>query len=102
LQDEVITDITDPTYCEKVKAALVEAFNRIGINMHKEEFEYMLTHKYGSSDWTALQQMMQSTDQTDSIGSFIYFLDNIVRNGRLNLNASGEFVSSRGKTVPFD
>lgn len=101
-QDEVIEDITDPKSCEKVKVALVDAFNRIGINMHKEEFEYMLTHKYGSSDWTALQQMMQSTDQTDSIGSFIFFLDNIVRNGKLNINESGEFTTARGKKVAFD
>ena len=101
-QDEVIEDITDPKSCEKVKVAIVDAFNRIGINMHKEEFEYMLTHKYGSSDWTALQQMMQSTDQTDSIGSFIFFLDNIVRNGKLNINESGEFTTARGKKVAFD
>ena len=101
-QDEVVEDIKDPKGCEKVKAALVDAFNRIGINIHKEEFEYMLTHKYGSSDWTALQQMMQSTDQTDSIGSFIYFLDNIVRNGKLNVNAAGEFSTARGKNIQLD
>ena len=101
-QDEVVEDITDPKGCEKVKIALVDAFNRIGINMHKEEFEYMLTHKYGSSDWTALQQMMQSTDRTDSIGSFIYFLDNIVRDGKLNLNEAGEFNAASGRRVAFD
>lgn len=51
-------DITDPKGCDIVKSLIVEGLNMIGINIHKEEFEYMLKHKYGSSDWEALRQMM--------------------------------------------
>jgi len=51
-------DLTDPKGCDIVKSLIIEGLNMIGINLHKEEFEYMLKHKYGSSDWEALRQMV--------------------------------------------
>lgn len=95
-------DITDPKGCDIVKSLIVEGLNMIGINIHKEEFEYMLKHKYGSSDWETLRQMMQSTDDSDSINSFLYFLNNIVKNGKLNIAADGTFTNQSGRQIPFD
>ena len=95
-------DITDPKGCQIVKNLIVESLNSIGINIHNEEFEYMLKHKYGSSDWEALRQMMQSTDDTDSIGSFIFFLNNITKNNKLNISTDGMFTNQKGNQVPFD
>lgn len=95
-------DITDPKGCDIVKSLIVEGLNTIGINIHKEEFEYMLKHKYGSSDWEALRQMIQSTDDSDSINSFLYFLDNVVKNGKLNIAADGTFTNQNGRQIPFD
>ena len=95
-------DITDPKGCDIVKSLIVEGLNVIGINLHKEEFEYMLKHKYGSSDWEALRQMMQSTDDSDSINSFLYFLNNVVKDGKLNIAADGTFTNQSGRQIPFD
>lgn len=95
-------DITDPNGCRIVKNLIVEALNSIGINIHTEEFDYMLKHKYGSADWEALRQMMQSTDETDSINSFMYFLNNIVKDGKLNISTDGMFTNHKGKQVSFD
>lgn len=95
-------DITDPKGCDIVKSLIVEGLNMIGINIHKEEFEYMLKHKYGSSDWESLRQMIQSTDDSDSMSSFLYFLDNIVKNGKLNIAADGTFTNQKGRQISFD
>lgn len=95
-------DTTDPKGCQIVKNLIVESLNSIGINIHGEEFEYMLKHKYGSSDWEALKQMIQSTDSVDSMNSFIFFLNNITKDGKLNISADGMFVNQKGKQIPFD
>lgn len=95
-------DITDPAGCKIVKNLIVESLNSIGINIHIEELEYMLNHKYGSSDWEAIKQMVQSTDDTDSISSFLFFLNNIVKDGKLNLTTDGMFTNHMGKQVPFE
>lgn len=95
-------DITDPAGCKIVKNLIVESLNSIGINIHVEELEYMLNHKYGSSDWEAIKQMVQSTDDTDSISSFLFFLNNIVKDGKLNLTTDGMFTNHMGKQVPFE
>lgn len=95
-------DLTDPKQCKIIKNLIVEGLNSIGINIHTEEFDYMLRNKYGSSDWEALRQMVQSTDETDSINSFLYFLQNITKNGKLNINENGEFINEQRKAVPLD
>lgn len=88
-EEEVLTDISDPKQCEKAKAAIVNCLNQIGINIHIEELDYMLRHKYGSSDIEGLKMMLHSVDQRDSIGSFVFFLNTIVKNGKLNIDESG-------------
>lgn len=95
-------DLTDPRGCTIVKNLIVEGFNMIGINIHTEEFDYMLKHKYGSSDWEALRQMIQSTDDADSINSFLFFLNNIVKDGKLNVAQDGTFTNQNGKQIPFE
>lgn len=100
--EETLTDITDPLQCEKAKAAIIDALNHLGVNIHLEELNYMLTGKYGSSDWEAIKQMLSSTDVVDSIGSFMFFLNNIVKDGKLNLNSSGNFINQKGKEISFD
>ncbi len=102
LPNERVQNITEKQNCDKVKSAIIDALNRIGINIHAEEFDYMLQHKYGCSNWEALKQMVQSTDSTDSISSFMFFLNNISRGKSLNLNADGTFVTQNNKNVPFD
>lgn len=102
LPNERVQNITEKQNCDKVKAAIIDALNRIGINVHMEEFDYMLRHKYGCSNWEALKQMVQSTDQADSISSFMFFLNNISKGNTLNLNADGTFVSQDNKNIPFD
>ena len=56
--EDFLSDITDPKQCEILKRAIVDSLNRIGVNIHVEEFDYMLKNKYGSTDWQALRQMM--------------------------------------------
>jgi hypothetical protein len=46
--------------------------------MNSAEFEYMLVHKYGTSDYTALQKMVNSKDISDSMTSFLDFLNSVV------------------------
>lgn len=84
---------TDQIYTVKTK--IVEALNMIGINMNIQEFDYMLRHKYGTSDFTALGKMFNSTDKSDSMTSFFYLLENISNNGRIRetFYVSGKKVS---------
>lgn len=102
LPSETIPNITDPKNFRKVLAGMADAFNHIGINMKVEELRYMLIHKYGSADWESLKQMLQSTDRTDSIGSFMFFLTNISNGKGLNIQEDGTFVTQDGKSVRFD
>ena len=63
----------------------------------------MLSHKYGSTDADALRMMMNSTDQADSIGSFLHFLNTISTNGKtLNLDNEGRVRLKNGRAVPLE
>lgn len=97
-----ITDINDPKQLNKVKIAIVDALNAIGINIHLDEFNYMLQHKYGSTDADALRQMIFSTDSRDSIGTFLYFLNTISNGESLNIAQDGTTALKSGKRVPFE
>ena len=98
-----ITDLNDPTQLAKVKGAICEALSAIGINLHVQELNYMLSHKYGSTDADALCMMMNSTDQADSIGSFLHFLNTISTNGKtLNLDNEGRVRLKNGRAVPLE
>lgn len=96
------TNLNDPAQLRKVKDKIVEALNAIGINMHIEEFDYMLKHKYGSTDADALRQMVNSTDESDSMSSFLYFLNNITNAKGLNIQNDGTVYLKNGKRVPFE
>ena len=96
------TNLNDPAQLRKVKDKIVEALNAIGINMHIEEFDYMLKHKYGSTDVDALRQMVNSTDETDSMSSFLYFLNTISNGKSLNIQTDGSVFLKNGKRVPFE
>ena len=74
----------DPGQLEIVKDKITEALNLIGINFNVEELNYMLLHKYGSTDADALSRMFSSTSDKDSMTSFIYFLNNVSTNGTIN------------------
>jgi hypothetical protein len=50
-----ITNLNDPKQLFKVKDAICEALSAIGINIHVQELDYMLSHKYGSVDVDALR-----------------------------------------------
>ena len=95
-----LTDLRIPEQCNIVKDKIVEALNAVGIRINSDEFEFMLQHKYGSSDWEALKRMMDSTSTKDSIGSFLQFLKTIVYNGRLNLDEDGNVVGMRNRRNP--
>ena len=74
----------DAGQLEVVKEKIVEVLNMLGININNEEFNYMLRHKYGSADYTALTNMFNSTSINDSMTSFLAFLKNISSNGKLH------------------
>ena len=97
-----VTDLNDPVQLAKVKKAICESLNAIGINIHVHEFDYMLTHKYGSADADALRQMINSTDEKDSINSFLYFLNTISNGESLNIDQNGNVRLKNGKSVPFE
>lgn len=61
----------DAGQLEVVKEKIVEVLNMLGININNEEFNYMLRHKYGSADYTALANMFNSTSINDSMTSFL-------------------------------
>lgn len=97
-----VTDLNDPKQLRKVKEKIVEALNAIGINIHIEEFDYMLRHKYGSTDVDALKQMVNSTDEADSMGSFMYFLNTISNGKTLNIAEDSTILIKYGKRIPFE
>ena len=100
-----ITNPKDQVQCNILKDKIVEALNSVGIRMSSDEFNFMLRHKYGSADWEALQLMVNSTDDKDSMSSFIRFLNTISTNGRLNIDKEGNVLgmrNRRGNPVKFD
>ena len=97
-----ITDLNDPTQLAKVKRTICESLNAIGINIHVHEFDYMLTHKYGSADADALRQMVNSVDEKDSMGSFLYFLNTISNGKSLNIDKDGNVRLKNGRAVKFE
>lgn len=73
----------DEGQTEIVKEKIVEVLNMLGININNDEFNYMLRHKYGSADYTALANMFNSVSIEDSMSSFLAFLKNVSGNGKL-------------------
>lgn len=97
-----LTDPKNPGILQLVKDRIVQALNTVGINMNSAEFEYMLVHKYGTSDYTALQKMVNSKDISDSMTSFLDFLNSVVTpEGQLNLSSDGKF-NINGKHIAID
>ena len=84
----------DPAQLEVVKDKIVEALNTLGIQFGVAELNYMLLHKYGSTDAKALSYMFDSVDIKDSMSSFITFLNSAVINGtiRKSYNINGKSV----------
>ena len=97
-----VTDLNDPKQLKKVKSKIIEALNAIGINIHLEEFDFMLKHKYGSADVDALRQMVSSTDVADSMQSFLYFLNTISDGKSLNVSQDGKIILQNGKRINFE
>lgn len=97
-----IDNLSDNVQLQIIKDKIVEALNYIGINMHSDEFDYMLKQKYGSTDVSALRSMFESKDRKDSMESFIYFLENISDGRKLNLSLDGQFMPKYGRPVRFD
>lgn len=77
-------DPKDPQQLEVVKDKIIESLNSIGISFSRAEFKYMLRHKYGSDDYTALAKMFSSKNINDSMASFIKFLKDVSTNGVVN------------------
>ena len=80
-----------------VKQKFVEMLNLLGINIHMEEFNYMLEHKYGSSGLEALSYMFSSTAKEDSMTSFLQFLSDIT--GKVGVNSK---ITISGKKVSIE
>lgn len=87
----------NPEQLEVVKDKIVQALNMIGIQFSGDEFNYMLRHKYGSTDYEALSRMFSSTSFQDSMTSFLQFLRDAASNGKLN-----QEVYIRGKKVKIE
>lgn len=85
-QNAYYNDPKDPGQLEVVKDKIVEALNLLGINFSIDELNYMLRHKYGSTDAEALVKMFNSTSIKDSMSSFILFLNIISDNGIIKDN----------------
>ena len=65
---------------------LVIGLNAVGINITRPVFDWILFNKYGSVDYKALNQMLSSTNMEDSPTSFVQFLRDISKNGKLNVD----------------
>lgn len=65
---------------------LVSGLNAVGINITRPVFDWILFNKYGSVNYKALNQMLSSTNIEDSPTSFLQFLRDISRNGKLNVD----------------
>lgn len=65
---------------------LVSGLNAVGINITRPVFDWILFNKYGSVNYKALNQMLSSTNIEDSSTSFLQFLHDISKNGKLNVD----------------
>ena len=65
---------------------LVSGLNAVGINITRPVFDWILFNKYGSVNYKALNQMLSSTNIEDSPTSFLQFLRDISKNGKLNVD----------------
>lgn len=65
---------------------LVSGLNAVGINITRPVFDWILLNKYGSVNYKALNQMLSSTNIEDSPTSFLQFLRDISKNGKLNVD----------------
>ena len=65
---------------------LVSGLNVVGINITRPVFDWILFNKYGSVNYKALNQMLSSTNIEDSPTSFLQFLRDISKNGKLNVD----------------
>ena len=65
---------------------LVSGLNAVGINITRPAFDWILFNKYGSVNYKALNQMLSSTNIEDSPTSFLQFLRDISKNGKLNVD----------------
>lgn len=65
---------------------LVSGLNAVGINLTRPIFDWILFNKYGSVNYKALNQMLSSTNIEDSPTSFLQFLRDISKNGKLNVD----------------
>lgn len=73
----------DKEQLEVVKDKIVEMLNLLGIGFGTDELNYMLRHKYGSTDASALARMFNSRSRNDSMTSFLTFLRDVGRGGTL-------------------
>lgn len=85
----------DPGQLQVIKDKIIQALNLVGIQFNIAELNYMLTHKYGSSDASALLRMFNSTNINDSMTSFLGFLRNASQNGKpvTKMHIKGKDVS---------
>lgn len=95
------TDPTKDDCINAIKDSIVRAFATLGINMNRDEFEYMLMSKYGNSDWRSLSKMINSKNIDDSMTTFINFLGTIVADGKINQTVDGK-IKVGGKLVDLD
>ena len=65
---------------------LVSGLNAVGINITRPVFDWILFNKYGSVNYKALNQMLSSTNIEDSPTSFLQFLRDISKDGKLNVD----------------
>ena len=65
---------------------LISGLNAVGINITRPVFDWILFNKYGSVNYKALNQMLSSTNIEDSPTSFLQFLRDISKNGKLNVD----------------
>lgn len=72
----------DPGQLSVVKDKMIQALNVLGIQFTLAELDYMLKHKYGSTDAEALLKMFSSTAREDSMASFLTFLRRASVNGK--------------------
>lgn len=97
-----LTDPKNDAQFQLAKDRIVSALNMLGINMNSAELEYMLIHKYGSSDYTAVSKMLNSKAINDSMTSFLSFLQTAVKqDGTLNTRNDGK-INVNGSWTNLD
>lgn len=86
-------DVTKEDQFDYVKDEFCNTLQKLGIQFNKDELNYTLRLKYGSSDYTALMKMFEAND-TSNITPFLDWINgcynpvtkqlNITQNGTLN------------------